>query len=184
MLRIPPIELNADVVINRVLTMLDQTGADVLIVDSVTELERAVARNGGSDRVEDYLAALLEELMRRGVTSLFLKETRRIMTQSIDILADAIAALAENVVLLQRVTYGDRLHRVLSVLKMQRSMHDVTLREFTIAAPHGIEVLAPIGSSRVVLDGIARQQGQPTKTGSGSEHDDPSFAVSTTKGQG
>lgn len=163
-LRIPPIELNADIVINRVFATLDQTNASVLIIDSILELERAVARNGGADRIEDYLAALLEEMTRRGITSVFLKETRRIAAQSIDILADAIAALAENVVLLQRVTYGDRLHHVLSVLKMQRSMHDVTLREFTITAPHGIEVLSPPQSNRVVLDGIARQQGQPTET--------------------
>jgi len=181
-LRIPPIELDADVVINKVLTMLDETGASVLIVDSITEIERAVARNGGVDRIEDYLAALIEELMRRGVTSLFLKETRRMMAQSTDILADAIAALSENVVLLQRVTYGDRLHRVLSVLKMQRSMHDVTLREFTITAPHGIEVLAPLGSSRAVLDGIARQQGQPTETALRSDQDGLSPLVSTPEG--
>jgi len=161
LLRRAPVELDADVVSDALIATLDRTGARTLIVDSITELERAAARSGDAGRVDDYLAALIEALRVRGITSLFVKETRRLVAADIDVSADAIAVLAENVLLLQQVTYRERLHRVLSVLKMRFSAHDMLLREFSIAPPAGIRVLAPFESATGVLSGIARQQGEP-----------------------
>lgn len=164
-LRMPPVELDADAVAERLFGALDRTGARVLVVDSVTELERAAMRSGDPGRVDDYLAAMVEALRRRGTTSLFVKETQRILAAQIDVSADAISVIAENVLLLQQVTYRERLHRVLSVLKMRFSAHDTLLREFVIAPPAGIRVLAPLESDADVLSGIARQQGGTTAAG-------------------
>jgi len=124
--------------------------------------ERAAARSGDVDRVDEYLGALVESLRARGITALFLKETRRILAATVDVSADAISVIAENVLLLQQITYRERLHRVLSVLKMRFSPHDVLLREFIITPPAGMQVLAPLESGVNLLAGIARQQGEPT----------------------
>ena len=64
--------------------------------------------------------------------------------------------------LLQQLTYQARLLRVLSVLKMRFSAHDVTLREFRIASPGGLRVLATTETGGDTLEGIARQQGAPS----------------------
>ena len=49
---------------------------------------------------------------------------------------------------------------MLSVLKMRYSQHDLTLREFTIAAPDGIAVRAPLESAPGLLANIEREQGE------------------------
>lgn len=156
-----PVELDPDIVADDLLAILDAGQARRLVVDSVTELERAVAGSADPRRVDDYLAALLTALRARGVSALFVKESRTLVADRFVLSADALSILAENVLLLQQVTHRDRLVRVLSVLKMRFSAHDVSLREFRIAAPAGLRVLSPAESSIATLTGIAQQQGDP-----------------------
>lgn len=153
-----PVELNPDIVANRLLEALDETGARRLVVDSVIELERAVARNSDPERVGDFMAAVIEALRGRDVTTLFIKEHPKVLTSEMDFSTGPIAVLAENVLLLQQVGYRSALHRVLSVPKMRFSAHDHMLREFTITAPDGIRVLSPGESDSGMLASLAREQ--------------------------
>jgi circadian clock protein KaiC len=159
--RLDPIDLDPDIVADGLLAALDASGARRLVIDSITELERAVAGSADPRRLDNYLAALLAALRARGVTTLFIKESRTLLTSQLEFSADALSILAENVLLLQQVTYQDRLVRVLSVLKMRFSAHDVSLREFRIAPPTGLRVLDLAESGRQTLAGIAQQQGGP-----------------------
>ena len=154
-----PIEIDPDVVADRLLHTLDQTGAHRLVLDGVGELQRSVMRTGENGRVSDYLSALVEALATRGVTTLFIAEHPKVVVAQLDFSADPISALAENVLLLQQVYYRSQLHRVLSVVKMRYSSHDFMLREFTITTPEGIQVLQPFESNEEVLEGIAHEQG-------------------------
>ena len=141
LLRWAPIELNPDVVADQVLTTLDALGIRRLVVDSATELERAVAEDGNSGRVENYLTALVEALRLRGVTALFTKEIPQVSAPEVYFAENPISVMAENVLLLRRIEQGDRLVRLLSVVKMRYSPHDEgTLREFAIAAPAGFRL--------------------------------------------
>ncbi|MGH2516150.1 MAG: RAD55 family ATPase [Ktedonobacterales bacterium] len=153
-----PVELSPDIVANRLLEALDATGARRLVVDSVLELERAVARNGDPERVGDYMAALIEALRGRDITTLFIKEHPRVLASELDVSTGPISVLAENVLLMEQVEYRSALHRVLSVPKMRFSAHDHMLREFTITAPQGIHVLSPVESGSGVLASIARER--------------------------
>jgi circadian clock protein KaiC len=164
LLRLPPVELDVDVVADRLLAALEQTGARRLVIDSIAELERTVAR-GDPGRVGDYLAALVEALRARRLTTLVLKDTAALITADLAVAGDTLSVLAENVVVLQLVTYRNQLHRVVSVPKMRFSAHELRLREFTITAPTGIQVRAPGDSEAGVLAGIARQQGGPAAAG-------------------
>ncbi len=92
-----------------------------------------------------------------------------LVTSQLELSADALSILAENVLLLQQVVHRDRLVRVLSVLKMRFSAHDVALREFRIGAPAGIRVLPLAESGVEALAGIARQQGAPVAVGGDGE---------------
>jgi circadian clock protein KaiC len=158
---IDPIELEPDIIAHELLAILDANGARRLVVDSITELERAVARTADPRRLDDYLKALLSALRMRRISVLFIKESRMLVTTHLTLTADALSILAENVLVLQQVTYQDRLVRVLSVLKMRFSAHDVSLREFRIGAPAGLRVLPLTESGAETLVGLARQQGVP-----------------------
>lgn len=157
--RLTPVELDPDVLADALLGALDRTGARRLVIDSIAELERAVAESGAAARVPGYVAGLVEALRAREVTTLAIRESAHLVAPRLDVATDTLAVLAENVLLLQQVTRGDRLHRVLSTPKMRFSAHDLRLREFTIAPPEGIRVLAPLESAAGVLGGIVPRQG-------------------------
>ncbi|HKV84910.1 MAG TPA: ATPase domain-containing protein [Ktedonobacterales bacterium] len=154
----PPIKINADILADHLFNVLDQTGAQRLVIDSIAELERAIVRGLDPQRLEDFLAALLISMRSRHVTGLLLKETDKVIAATLDFSSDALSVLAENVLLLQQVPFDGRLHRILSIPKMRFSDHDTTLREFRISPTAGIEVLQAFRSDLGVLEGIAQQQ--------------------------
>ena len=160
LLHYPPVELDADVLADQLLAAMDRTRAQRLVVDSVAVIERAVSEGSRPRRVQNYLSALIAALQARRVTALFTKETGPLAGSDLELETDLSSSVAENVVWLQGVIYRDRLYRVLSVLKMRFSPHDLTLREFTIAAPGGIEVRAAPESAPGLLAGIEREQGE------------------------
>jgi circadian clock protein KaiC len=142
LLYMPPVEIDPDVVADRLLAELDRTGARRLIVDSISALERAVRAGGDTRRVGEYLAALFVTLHGRGVTTLCIDEGSMAAGQSRDDLADPLAALADNVLALRRTGAPHR--RTLAVVKMRFSAHDEVAREFTIRSPIGIQLFSSI----------------------------------------
>jgi circadian clock protein KaiC len=159
----PPVEIAADALADQLLATLDHTRAQRLVVDSISVIERAVAEGSDVHRVQGYLAALVTALQARRVTALFTKETGPFAGTALELETDLSSGVAENVLWLQGIIYLERFYRVLSVLKMRYSAHDLTLREFTITAPEGIEVRPAGASMRGVMAGIARQQGDPLR---------------------
>ena len=156
-----PVELNPDIVADHLLQTLENLGVKRLVVDSIAELERCVAADGGPERAANYLAAIVEATRLRGVTALFTREIRQVVAPELDFADNPISVMAENVLLLRKIEYEGSLHRVLSVIKMRFSAHDVSsVREFTITAPQGLQVLAPADSDAATLEGIAREQGE------------------------
>ena len=168
LLDIPPIKLNPDILGDRLLSALDRTGAQRLIIDSIAELERVLVRSGDTGRLVDYLAALLLALRTRRVTALMLKEMDKAVASTLDFSADVLSVLAENVLLLQQVPYQGQLHRILSILKLRFSDHDPTLREFAIKAPEGVRMLGRAESALGVLEGISLRQEQRATEDRGS----------------
>jgi circadian clock protein KaiC len=158
LLEMPPIKIEADVLADQLLEALDRTGAQRVVIDSIAEMERAVLRGIDPQRLEDYLAALLQALRRRNITALLIKESDKAVAASLELSADALSLLAENVLLLQHIPYQGHLHRILSVVKLRFSDHDTAIREFRIRAPEGIQVLRPFESESGVLEGIAHDQ--------------------------
>ena len=108
--------------------------------------------------MDEFLAALVVAMRQRSVTALYIKEHTTLLAPEMAGATDALAVLAENVILMQHVSYRTELHRVLSVVKMRFSAHDTRLREFVIEAPKGIRVLTQDQSGAGVLEGIARDQ--------------------------
>jgi circadian clock protein KaiC len=158
LLRMAPVELDPDVVAGRLLAALDAGRARRLVLDGAAELEAAVSDGGDPRRLRNYLAALSEALRARGVSALILKESARLVAPELDAPADELSVLADNVLLLQQMLLRGRVRRVLTVVKVRYSAHDVHLREFQIVPPAGLRVLAPIESDSGVLEDAARRQ--------------------------
>ncbi len=144
-LRYDPLELDPDQIADRVLGVLDRTGAQRLVLDSLAELEAAVRERSTGKRLRNYLVALLSALRARGVTLLAVTETSAAIATDLGFAAEPMAVLAENVLLLQQIVEHGRLRRVLAVVKTRFSAHTAGLREFVITEAQGVMVL-PAGS--------------------------------------
>ncbi|HEV8194717.1 MAG TPA: ATPase domain-containing protein [Ktedonobacterales bacterium] len=136
-----PVDIDSDVVAERIINAVDLIGAGRLVIDSIGELEQAIQRSGDADRIDDYLAALTVALRRRTVTAFVIKETPRLDASPLHIALDPISVFSETVLWLQQVTSGGKLHRLLSVAKMRFSAHDMRVHEFSITSPNGSAVL-------------------------------------------
>jgi len=124
----PPVALDPDILAWRLRDALAATGARRLVIDSVSEMEEAVAPT----RVRDYLAAILTLLRAEGVTALLTRETLGAFSATPTFVDEPSAVLAENVISLRQILVGGALRRVLTVVRMRFSKHDQTIREFTI----------------------------------------------------
>ncbi|HUY76755.1 MAG TPA: ATPase domain-containing protein [Ktedonobacterales bacterium] len=156
-----PVDLDVDMVTQRLLNVIEETGARRLIVDGVAELARTVVESSDVSRIPNYFAALLTTLRARGVTSLFIKEIRPTLTTApfdsgiasendapdrihgLDTAGgpDPLGAQVENIVRLQQVVTRGRHSRIFAVVKTRFTPHGESPREFVITAPDGVRVL-------------------------------------------
>lgn len=144
LMRWSPVELNPDILAAQLLTTMDEAKIRRLVVDSAAELERAVTEGKDPRRVDNYLAALVEALRMRGITALFTREIPQTSAPELNFATSPISVMAENVLLLRQVERQDRLVRLLSVVKMRFSAHNVsTVREFVVSPPQGIYLVPP-----------------------------------------
>jgi circadian clock protein KaiC len=166
-IRHAPIELNPDIVAHELFAEIDRTGARRLVIDSIAEMEQTIEGNTDPARMDNYLAALVEGLRLRGVTSLFVKEIRQAVGVVPEFREESVSVVVGNVLLVQQVEQQGRLHRVCSVLKMRFSAHDSTLHEFVIQAPDGIRMLGPFQASTGTLTGFAQPPSAPNQPEAG-----------------
>jgi circadian clock protein KaiC len=158
----PPIEADADELVDEVLAKVRSAGAARLVVDGCDELTDAVLEPG---RTKALLTALLVRLRHAGVTSLFTKEIAKVVGPELDVGDTPLAMLAENLLLLRYVELRSVVHRVLSVLTLRDSGFDASLREVRIGADGGVRVLAALESAGGLLTGQARPLGASAQTG-------------------
>ncbi|MFY2558171.1 RAD55 family ATPase [Corallococcus terminator] len=150
-----PAEVEADVLIRRIIQRIEERGVKRLVLDGLAELEHSIMESG---RRRAFLSSLALRLRQLGVTSLFTREVSKVVGTELDFSDSPVAILAENILLLRFVELHGRLHRILSILKMRDSKYDSTLREFEVA-DSGLRVLAPMRSSQGLLTGQARPVG-------------------------
>lgn len=155
-LYLAPTDVEADLLVHRILQEARALGATRLIVDGLADMEQSIL---DPDRRRTFLAALAVQLREAGVTSLFTREVAKIAGTELDFSDAPIAVLGENLILLRYVELRGRIHRILSVLKMRDSRYDGDLREFEVTEATGVRVLAPVRSAAGLLTGQARPLG-------------------------
>lgn len=147
----PPLDLEADVLADQVLSKLASMKAGRLVIDGAGEVERAL---GGPARTREFLAALMISLRQQRVTSIQTKELTK-LTGEVDLEDTPVSLIAENLIFMRHVELRGELRRILSILKMRASGFDPALREFEVG-PSGVRVLSPLRAGGGVLTGVVQ----------------------------
>ncbi|CAA9288366.1 MAG: Circadian clock protein KaiC [uncultured Chloroflexi bacterium] len=156
LLTVPTHDLDADKVAWQIREAVEARGVRRLVIDSVTELERGLAR---AERAPMFLAALAVYLRSAGVTTYFTVDVPTIVGQELSFAGTPLVAVAENLLLLRYAEYQGELHRLFSILKMRFSDYDRTLREYTIRDGEGLRMEGPAPRAEGLLTGLARPLG-------------------------
>ena len=147
-----PVGLLVDEVTWELRRRLQEFAPARLVVDSLTDLEIAVIDRR---RLGEYVVALVGMLRNRRVTALITKEVAQLIGPELDFSDTPLAAIAQNLVLFRQVEYRGDLFRIVSILKMQDSTYDTSIRQYEVTNT-GLHVLGRIESAEGLLTGIAR----------------------------
>jgi circadian clock protein KaiC len=150
----PATENLLDAVGHRLLDAVERRGVRRLFIDGLGGFYKASTNPG---RFLNFATALVNELRARGVTTLATWEVPRLFGGSVEAPMPEISSIVENLLLLRFTEAGERVHRLLAVLKVRDSAYDPRLREFQITA-HGIDLAPMAGSAEAVLAGSAHGQ--------------------------
>ncbi|MDB4957125.1 MAG: kaiC 2 [Myxococcales bacterium] len=151
-----PIEGVLDVIADRLMRRVRETGSTRLCIDGLHTLFRTV---DFPERMRAVTAALAEQLEGLGVTTVFSVETPELVGApdgGIQVPIDDLSALTHNVIAIRYVEREAHLDRLLSIIKMRDSNYDRGIRELQITE-HGI-----------VLSKLAHSSQQPESSRSGN----------------
>ncbi|HMQ34674.1 MAG TPA: ATPase domain-containing protein, partial [Chloroflexaceae bacterium] len=126
-----PGEHNPALLAERLLGGLDRLGARRLVIDTLSGFSAGAIY---PERIGTFLAALLNELRARDVTTLITMETPRVLDPIEDTSRLGISALVDNILFLRYAEDAARLRREITVIKLRRSGFDPVARELTIGA--------------------------------------------------
>jgi circadian clock protein KaiC len=145
----PSYEFGLDRLGARLLSEIERTGAKRLVIDSLDGFRQAAIDPARTIR---FVTALLGELRTRQITVILTDETRKPSGPEMEMRVEGISALVDNLLLLEYMTVGPRLRRLISIVKQRASTHETTAREFFLTE-HGI-VVAP--NARSAAEVVAR----------------------------
>lgn len=124
-----PGEHNIDQLAERLLDGVARHGARRVVIDSLSGFQAAAIL---PERIGAFLAALLNELRARDVTTLVSMETPRVLDPTEDSSRLGIASLVDNILFLGYDGAGAQLKREVRVIKMRRSGFTVGARAFSL----------------------------------------------------
>jgi circadian clock protein KaiC len=113
-----------------VLERVEQSGAQLLAIDSLTDLRIA---SPDPKRFEEYSYSLTQRLGQLGITTVMTLESPPSLGFA-DLPSSAISHLADNLIILGYQLSGSTVRRGIHVLKARASRHDAQIREFGIGA--------------------------------------------------
>lgn len=142
----PPYRYGLDALAERLLGEVRRRGVKRLVIDGLDGYRQATVEPSRTIR---YLAALSNELRSLGVTTLATEETSKPYGPEISMRVEGTSALVDGLILLEYLTVGTELRRLLSVVKQRGTGHATTMREFALTS-WGLD-LAPDAKSAEAL---------------------------------
>jgi circadian clock protein KaiC len=161
-----PVEGIIDVAGDRLLALVRRRGARRLVIDGMAGFQVSADE---PERVRDVFAALSDELMRDGITTIYTLEMPDLVGPRIEVPVKGVSAITHNIILMRHVELEAKLYRLLSILKMRDGDYDSAIREFRIN-DSGIEILDTFQMADRILTGSAKTNGtrRGKRTGRGA----------------
>lgn len=152
--QVDPAEMSPGEFMDGVRRAVDEHGASVVVIDSLTGYLNAVPEE---HFVLSQLHELLTYLGQRGVVTILIATQHGLIGTTMASPLD-VSYLADTVILLRYFEAGGRVRNALSVVKKRSGKHERTIREFALR-DGGIHIGAPLHDFHGVLTGV------PTYTG-------------------
>ena len=146
--QIDPAELAPDEFTHLVRQAVEQGGARVVIIDSITSYFTALPE---ARFLSQQMHELLSYLGERGVASLMTMAQSGLIGGQMNAPVD-VSYLADTVVLLRYFESAGRIRKALSVLKKRSGAHEETIRDLVLDSK-GLHVGPPLESMRGILTG-------------------------------
>jgi len=143
----PSYEFGLDRLGARLLSEIERIGAKRVVIDSLDGFRQAAI---DPSRTIRFMTALLNELRAREITTVLIDETMKPSGPEMEMRVEGISALVENLFLLEYMTVGPRMRRLISIVKQRASAHETTAREFFLTG-RGIEVAPDAASAAEVV---------------------------------
>lgn len=145
----PPYDYGLDGLGRRLFDDVQRRGVRRLVIDGLDGFRQAAV---DPDRTIRFITALTNELRGRGVTTLVTEETPRPYGPEVATRVEGTSALADAIVLLEYLTVGTDLRRLISVIKQRETAHQLSVREFALTN-RGLRVDATSDGADALLSG-------------------------------
>lgn len=143
-----PFELDVDVHYAVICEHIEKNQIERLVVDGLTAIRSALHDDR---RFREFMHGLMAFTKQRLMTTVLCYEHPELFGMSRFMPEAGISSIVDNIILLNFVELGDRLHRALTVVKARGSNHTLTTREYVIGQG-GLDVLPPEDAA---IDGSA-----------------------------
>jgi circadian clock protein KaiC len=154
-----------DAIIEQLLVAVRRRQVSRLFIDGLNGLQEAAIY---PERIARALSALSNELRGFGVTTMVSFEASQMFGPALDAPASGVSELVDNIILMRYVELRSHLYRLISIIELRGSKHDMAIREFTIT-DSGIDVAATFASAEAILTGIGHPVPQSAKAASTSK---------------
>jgi circadian clock protein KaiC len=124
-----PLELEVDVHYARICREIEANDIDRLVVDGLTAIRNAL---NDERRFREFMHGLMAFTKQRLMTTFLCYEHPEIFGMSRFMPDSGISSIVDNIILLNFVELGDRMHRAFTVAKARGCDHALTTREYTI----------------------------------------------------
>ena len=146
-----PIDAIADALAEKLLAAVRQRRVRRLFIDGLGGLKDTLVH---AERAKRFFGALCNELRSLGIATIVSDETRTL--GELEIPEPGLTAILDNVISMQHVKVGARLHKLVSVTKIREAAGDPSVREFSIGA-RGFVVSPGSESAEVTLAGARKR---------------------------
>jgi circadian clock protein KaiC len=126
-----PFELEVDVHYKLICQKIEQNDIDRLVVDGLTAIRNAL---NDDRRFREFMHGIMAFTKERLMTTLLCYEHPELFGMSRFMPEAGISSIVDNIILLNLVELGDRLHRAITVVKSRGSKHVLTTHEYTIGS--------------------------------------------------
>ncbi len=152
----PTYEFGIDALLERLLADVRKRKVKRVVIDGFDGVRLAAA---DAERTIRVVGAITNELRALDVTTIVTDETLSPYGPDIATRVEAASALFENLVLLEYMTVGTELRRLISILKQRSSAHAMSVREFKLTK-RGFELSTDSTSAEEILSGFTSLGGK------------------------